>query len=321
MEYAIHEIYDLLSKGTWNKSDREQVSPEPLPSYVCSLFSELAYYHIPQWEIDDRKRVKLIPCRAYQTLAAAGRRTRAPNIDSRRFVIEDRGTIVLGNLLNRNLFIAYRGTQFLFDWKVNSRARLVPLPARGWHEEWGCGQVHSGFLEEAIRVSARILYEIRDYDFEHVFLTGHSLGGAVAALSETFLRRRLGSDASIYIFGAPKYCDISEYAARLFGHIPTQFRRSGDLVPTVPPVSGYADHPYEFGTDCAPYIDSNLYPEALKEVLAFNAFRSWGKFWASQFERHSIEGYRTDLGIRLGAVGAKLPLAPVEKLTYEDVER
>lgn len=242
----------------------------------------------------------------------------APTIDAGRFVIEDRGIIVLGTLINRVLFIAFRGTQFLYDWAINKRARLVPVQTPWWYEEWICGQVHSGFLEEAIRVSAKILYELRNLSFEHVFLTGHSLGGAVASLSEKFLRRRIGN-ASIYIFGSPKYCDVSFYATRPFGQLGTQFRRIGDLVPTIPPFPGYADHPYEFATNCSPYIDASPYAGNLKEAASWKTLKAWYQFWADDFEAHSIESYRRELGLTAKAAGASLPLSELPKLTKADI--
>ena len=64
-QYAIYEAQSLVSSLPSPIDDRS-----PTVRYLCALFAELAYYHVPQWELDDRKRAKLIPCEAYRALVA-----------------------------------------------------------------------------------------------------------------------------------------------------------------------------------------------------------------------------------------------------------
>jgi len=171
------------------------------------------------------------------------------------------------------------------------------------------GRLHSGFGEEAMRISTRILDAIRDSnlgEFDHVFLTGHSLGGAVAAIAETFIKI---APTSVCILAAPRYSNLSGYVSLPDGP-PTQVRRPGDVVPTVPPKTfGYADHPYEFATNGSTYIDPAPYKSALGGLVR------WIQFLAGRLEPHAMERYRSELGATAGAQGAQLPLAPVEKLT------
>ena len=195
-QYAIQEVHDLVSGLPSPIDDRS-----PVVRYLCALFAELAYYHIPQWEIDGKKRAKLIPCTAYQALAARGVPTNLTTLFQqldlpRGFVVADRGVVAVGLVLNKLLFIGFRGTQFLFDWRINLGSRLVPVSARfrmrpPFIFSTISGRLHSGFGEESMRISTRILDAIRDSnlgDIDHVFLTGHSLGGAVAAISENFVK-------------------------------------------------------------------------------------------------------------------------------------
>jgi len=78
------------------------------------LVSELAYYHVPRWEIDRKKRAKLIPCEAYQRIVAGGAPTTVETIFAQLdlggdgFVVEERGAIAVGLVLNRLLFIGFR---------------------------------------------------------------------------------------------------------------------------------------------------------------------------------------------------------------------
>lgn len=296
----------------------------PPVRYLCSLFPELAYYHIPQWEIDGKKRAKLIPCKAYQTLVMRGQpvdlNALFQQLDlPKGFAVADRGVVAVGLVLNGMLFIGFRGTQFLFDWGINLRSKLVPIDARFCMRppfifSTVSGRIHSGFAEEGTRISARILDAIRDSnlgDIDHVFLTGHSLGGAVAAISENFVKI---ASTSVCIFGAPRYADLSAYMS-LPGGPPAQVRRPGDVVPTVPPKSfGYADHPYECGTNGAAYIDHASYSSTFRGLVR------WARFLLGCFEPHNMETYRNELGVTAGAQGAMAPLVPVDKLTTGNIE-
>lgn len=318
-QYAIYEVHRLVSGLPSPIDDRA-----PVVRYLCALFAELAYYHIPQREIDGKKRAKLVPCEAYQALVARGRPTNLNTLFQqldlpRGFAVADRGVVAVGLVLNRLLFVGFRGTQFLFDWRVNLRSKLVPVSARfrtrpPFVFSTVSGRLHSGFAEEATRISTRILDAIRDSnldDVDHVFLTGHSLGGAVAAISENFVKI---APTSVCILGAPRYSDLSAYVSLPDGP-PTQVRRPGDVVPTVPPkILGYADHPYEFATTGASYVDPAPYSSSLGD------FVRWARFLCGRFEPHNMEAYRNEVGAAAGAQGAKAPLAPVEKLTMADME-
>jgi hypothetical protein len=311
--YAMDEIQNLAKSLPSPIDDRSATV-----RYLCAIFSELAYYHIPQWEIDDRKRAKLIPCEGYRKAVTRGIRidlmTVIQELDlPRGFVAIDRGVIAVGIVLNRLLFIGFRGTQFLFDWRVNLRANMVPVSTsfrRGPFAVGGIfGRLHSGFAEEAMRISSRISDAVRDSnlgDFDHVFLTGHSLGGAVAAIAENFIRF---GPTSVCVLGSPRYGDASSYFNLPMGP-PTQVRRPGDIVPTTPPrFLGYSDHLYEFTTGGTPYFD----PPPLFSQLG--GIGRWARFLMGRFEPHSVEAYRKDLGVTAGAYGASDPLVAEAKLT------
>ncbi|HYA41697.1 MAG TPA: hypothetical protein VEF34_10360, partial [Syntrophobacteraceae bacterium] len=172
-QYAIYEVHSLLSRLPTPLDDRS-----PDVRYLCALFAELAYYHIPQWEIDDKKRAKLIPCDAYQDLIVRGGPINLGHLLqqfelSRGFVVADRGVIAVGIVVNRLLFIGFRGTQFLFDWKINLRSRLVPVNARfllrpPFVLSAISGRLHAGFGEEAMRISAKVLDAVRDSNLDDI---------------------------------------------------------------------------------------------------------------------------------------------------------
>src|ERR1043165_3908976 len=125
MRYAFDEIRTLVSKIP------QPVSPrDPTARYVAALFAELAYYHVPQFEIDAGKRALVVPCEAYRAIVRAGVATDIAAVIRGLdfpggFVVVERGRVAVGLPIGRILFIGFRGTKFLFDWRVNLRHELV----------------------------------------------------------------------------------------------------------------------------------------------------------------------------------------------------
>jgi hypothetical protein len=304
-EYAIEELRDLLQSAELAEGVRDLRL-----RYVCALFAELAYHHIPQWEIEDQQRAKVIPCEAYQTLHGRGSATNVLGVLAQldfgqAFVAEDRGVIAVGVALNDLVFIGFRGTTFLYDWKINLRSRLVSADHHRFY--YRGGRVHVGFAEEAFRISLKIgdVLRERGLDDRRIFVSGHSLGGSVAALARNSspLWR-----AEACIFGAPRYCDLSAYAA-FPGLPPLHVRRPDDMVPTVPPTRlGYVDHPYDFRTSGDPFFLAR--PRRAWLVDA----RSWASFVRRKFHEHGMEMYRGEVGTAAGSSAAGLGLTGFERL-------
>ncbi|UZP68005.1 lipase family protein [Desulfovibrio mangrovi] len=120
------------------------------------------------------------------------------------------------------LVLAFRGTASIRDVATDMQIMLVPAP--------GGGRVHKGFLNAFQSVEK----EIRDTLAKHpdlpLYITGHSLGGALAIVAT----RYLGSDSTgaTYTFGAPRAADDD-----FFIPIKTPIYRvvnAADAVPRVP---------------------------------------------------------------------------------------
>lgn len=163
-------------------------------------------------------------------------------------------------------------------------------------------------MEESVRISSKIFSEIKKRKFPkptHVFLTGHSLGGAVAALTERLFPLGLTSTC---IFGSPRYCNLAAYYCAAQDP-PTQIQRVGDIVPAVPPKQmGYADHPYQFDTS-GEFV--------LKPIGNFEwSHLRWcaALFFGKGLVPHNMELYRKELGEPAGSKSCKEILVSYEKV-------
>jgi hypothetical protein len=138
----------------------------------------------------------------------------------------------------------------------------------------------------------------RGLSTKRVFLTGHSLGGAVAALSAPLL----GFACPRTLFGSPRYCDAAMLASDTAGPV-RNFRRDADLVPLLPPKRlGYADIPDELTTGGQPYL-------RLERFRLRNLFLGpWISFAQASARPHKMELYRAEIG---QAAGAKLCAEPL----------
>ena len=118
--------------------------------------------------------------------------------------------------------LIFRGT------KSTRNILVTDLDFRTYNDSGLGVKLHRGFREAAVY----ILDDIdKNYKLEQVvYLTGHSMGGAVAQIIGLWLDKR-GHDVQIYTFGSPKV------STTFFGDRPTHFRVSfgNDPVPFLPP--------------------------------------------------------------------------------------
>ncbi|MCY4399182.1 MAG: lipase family protein [Gemmatimonadetes bacterium] len=138
------------------------------------------------------------------------------------------------------LVIAFRGTEKkVSDWLTD--ANCVPRP-----EDEGSGKVHTGFWKamaenqdqrtgETIEAKIRRITEEAAQDGPlPLFITGHSLGGALALLATKLVAPDV--DGACYTFGAPRVANYEYFSA-----VKTPVYRvvnSSDIVPRVPPGAG-----------------------------------------------------------------------------------
>jgi triacylglycerol lipase len=145
------------------------------------------------------------------------------------------------------MIVVFRGTRLasrsLFDVAevvlidqddLRTDSRFVPNACRAG------GHVHSGFLEAYAAVSDRLdeILARQRTARQRIWLTGHSLGGALASLAAAHLP--VGQVQGLYTFGSPRVGDAA-FADVLSRTSHFRFVHRNDWVPRVPPEwLGYA---------------------------------------------------------------------------------
>jgi pimeloyl-ACP methyl ester carboxylesterase len=140
--------------------------------------------------------------------------------------------------LSTDLVLSFRGTADLRNWLTDLDCKKAPL-------YWSAGKVHRGFNLALESVAEELDAAIDPDDQRRLWVTGHSLGGALAMLFALRLKVRRGLEvAGVYTFGQPRVGDISfsmGYDTVLKGRT---FRvvHADDLVPRVPWLLGTFRH-------------------------------------------------------------------------------
>jgi len=175
------------------------------------------------------------PLRAAR-LCQASARAYAPFRRWNERVIESRATDTVVLLIDdgAELIAAFRGTQDLRNWLTDLDCRFVPA---------SLGRVHAGFTAALNSVYAPLAETLFDAHCagKTIWLTGHSLGGALALLAA---RQLIKPFAGCYTFGQPRVGDAAYCASHDVLLKDRCFRvvHDADVVPRVPWLLGGYRH-------------------------------------------------------------------------------
>lgn len=259
-ESHLNEAFQLASRiPNW-----EEAHFSWKKAYVASVFSALAYEEVPQFELANSKRAKIIPCDRYQSHVSRWESLRQPasirnlNLEYKiEAVIRGRVIAIITRMANV-IFVSFRGTTFSF----NDLIRDVDCKKIQYSLGYGpTVQIHRGFFDalmdcfdEVVDFLCAMRASQSKNQHTPLYITGHSLGGAMAAIFHARLnevagmyrhryRHRVLPAISCYSFGMPRYGDTT---AKFSLPQPIHIFNELDMVPTFPPYGmDYSDVPGE----------------------------------------------------------------------------
>ena len=271
-------------------------------AYVAAVFSKIAYLAIPDFELRNHRLAKIIPCLTYRELIASGTRPELGQLlleaEISNDVFVDTSTNYVAAVIIKApsvIIIALRGTRPLYisDWMIDLHISKTLVSVGRKYDQV---RLHSGFFLAITSCLEKVGNEVQARTADSpmpVYIVGHSLGGAMAAIAFALdglpfgSRHRFGVDTttilgahSSYCYGMPRYGDDSATQ-----HLRTPFHmyNSKDVVPTMPPRwLGFSNVPNEHWADG---------PTHLLHKVKSNQRNGW-----RGVRHHMIERYIRHLG-------------------------
>ncbi len=150
------------------------------------------------------------------------------DIDTQAFVMSS----------DKDIVVAFRGSESIKDWLSNFQAVSDPGPMDDT-------KAHEGFQDALYPAVIRLTNAIssRRTSNQRIWLTGHSLGGALASLFAGMLIENKIPVYGLYTFASPrpadgKFAELLNAALKAGPHY--RIINEGDIVPHVPPEPFYS---------------------------------------------------------------------------------
>ena len=217
---------------------------------------------------------------------------------------------------SRFMVLAFRGSQEPKDWLTNftTQLRNLTIQKNGIVSISSYkGRVHAGFFLAWAIIEGAVLAQISQWQLEAaekgealppLYITGHSLGGALATIAAAALSDNGIDVAGVYTFGQPRVGDrlfVSQLNSHINGKV-FRFVNHNDIVPHVPPPFSVWNPTRLYGhVGIVKYFDAKgtIIPNyTLLARLTDNAFGIGKAFLGSGFEQisdHRMEYYISHL--------------------------
>jgi hypothetical protein len=140
----------------------------------------------------------------------------------------------------KQIILVFRGSQQFADWKTNFSFKLRPFQVKiNPNIELPSGEVHRGFQGAWESIEWRVGYYLKQWWSEdcQFWVTGHSLGGALATLAATSLDYQGFQVSGLYTFGQPRVGDwqFTRQVNQRMGDRMFRYVNNNDVVPMIPP--------------------------------------------------------------------------------------
>ncbi|QYR20870.1 lipase family protein [Paenibacillus sp. sptzw28] len=186
---------------------------------------------------------------------------------------------------DRAAVLAFRGTSSATDWVTDMMAQQTAFkPVKG------ALQTHRGFTDVYMSARGRVFSLLEQLPSNKpLYITGHSLGGALATLAAYDIAvNRPSVRILVYTFGSPRVGD-PKFVRSYNSTVPAHFRIQNefDIVPYLPPliyqlpksekiyyylhVKGEVKRSFRIGSVGGNHILSNYFADLAKEEPAFAA--------------------------------------------------
>ena len=141
--------------------------------------------------------------------------------------------------IGNDIFVVIRGTKTPLEWFDDFAAEPTPFTPSG--QSWG--KTGHGYARLFNDLSPQILQLLGSYkagggSLNSIYVTGHSLGAALAHLTAAAIAAEFGVKPVTYTFSGPRAGDSSFAAATRAAGLETwRIFNTEDIVPTVPPAA------------------------------------------------------------------------------------
>ena len=129
---------------------------------------------------------------------------------------------------NNDTYIVFRGTNTIYDFFINLEAKLTKTKY---------GNIHYGCYNEVSSIYNIILKFIDMYEYNNIYITGHSFGGSLSNVLGLLLYYRENiKNIYLYTFGALKVFDEStsiKFEEDICTHV-FRFVNKRDIIPHFP---------------------------------------------------------------------------------------
>lgn len=186
---------------------------------------------------------------------------------------------------NKSIYICFRGSTNLKDWKTNLDKSLLIN-----YLNYDMYSIHKGYYKRYISISNKIHNYLKKKEFNELYVCGHSLGGALASICcfDLVINNIIkNKKISCITFGSPRIGDTNFTKIYNKNNIQTyRIVLSGDPVPKLPLDENYIH------LTCSYYLKNNkIYNKPNKIYVAYKRFITSICDVDYSLKNHSMEKY------------------------------